>query len=244
MRYVGGKVRIRKWIEDGVLSVPGALDCTRYVEPFVGGGATFAVLAPRFPYSLAADAHPDLILLWRALVRGWDPPERVSREDYDRLRHAAPSALRGFVGFGASFAGKWFGGYVDCAWDEHWQRYTKAYPAAARRALLVAAISFRDADIVRADFTELKVVHDDLVYCDPPYRGTLGYSGTEFDSDRFWSVAASWARSGATVVVSEHAAPIGWTVIAERERKAMLRVARSDENATRVERLFVFEGGT
>ena len=134
MRYVGGKTRIAKWVAEHVSSLTNGHNT--YLEPFVGSGATFVKLAPRFQSAIAADDHADLILMWKALAAGWDPPEHVSKDEYVALRAAEPSALRGFVGFGASFSGKWFGGYVDTAWDEHWKRYTKPYLRAARASVI------------------------------------------------------------------------------------------------------------
>lgn len=240
MRYVGGKTRIAKWVAEHVSSLTNSHNT--YLEPFVGSGATFVKLAPRFQSAIAADDHADLILMWKALAAGWDPPEHVSKDEYVALRAAEPSALRGFVGFGASFSGKWFGGYVDTAWDEHWKRYTKPYLRAARASVIESRDVFTRASILKADYREHAPGRHTLVYCDPPYAGTLGYGGTSrFDSAEFWGVARRWAGLGATVVVSESQAPVGWRVLAERERKAMLRVAVNEENETRREALWIVD---
>ena len=240
MRYVGGKTRIAKWVAEHVSSLTNGHNT--YLEPFVGSGATFVKLAPRFQSAIAADDHADLILMWKALAAGWDPPEHVSKDEYVALRAAEPSALRGFVGFGASFSGKWFGGYVDTAWDEHWKRYTKPYLRAARASVIESRDVFTRASILKADYREHAPGRHTLVYCDPPYAGTLGYGGTSrFDSAEFWGVARRWAGLGATVVVSESQAPVGWRVLAERERKAMLRVAVNEENETRREALWIVD---
>jgi len=240
MRYVGGKSRIARWIRESIK--PLVNGHTRYLEPFVGSGACFTELAPLFRTTVAADSHLDLILMWQAIAAGWDPPEHISREVYMELRNSEPSPLRGFVGFGASFSGKWFGGYVDTAWDAHWQRFTKPYLAAAKKSVLAAAPTFRTAaSIQHTDYRTHYVDPTTIVYCDPPYAGTLGYGGTEpFDSAAFWMQAEHWSRSGALVVVSESQAPKGWQPLAVRERKAMLRVAKGTENEVRREALFVF----
>ena len=147
MRYVGGKVRISKWIKDQL--EPLASRHQKYLEPFMGGGAVLSKMAPLFPKGcvFAGDAHEDLILMWKALQQGWIPPEQVSREEYDELRTSSPSALRGFVGFGSSFSGKWFGGYVDRAYDRHSDRMQLPFSAAARRAVLADVENFRDAEL-------------------------------------------------------------------------------------------------
>jgi hypothetical protein len=50
--------------------------------------------------------------MWQALMRGeTEPFADVTEAEYATLKTAAPSARRGFVGFGASFGGGWFNGY-------------------------------------------------------------------------------------------------------------------------------------
>lgn len=243
MRYVGGKSRIATWVAEQIMTVAG--NTIRYVEPFVGSGATFAKLAPRFSRAACGDAHEDLVLLWRAVAGGWVPPELVGPLTYKEQRLSPPSAFRGFVGYGSSFGGKWFGGYVNTAWDAHWQRMTKPYAQAASRSLVKIAPAFASAEEIRhACYSEWDLGAGDLVYCDPPYSGTLGYpgSGKVFESDRFWKVAGEWSDAGATVIVSEAMAPDGWSVLAERQRKSMLRVSTSEANTIRTERLFMRDG--
>jgi len=237
MRYVGGKTRIAGWIVENVLRVSG--NKSKYLEPFVGSGAVFTRLSPFFSSATAGDAHPDLILMWQAIADGWEPPEHITREEYVKLRKSAPSALRGFAGFGASFGGKFFGGYVDTAWDEHWQRWTKPYLAAARTSVLKSRIPFNGATIACCDYRDHTPDADTVVYCDPPYAGTLEYRGAgAFDHGTFWQTMEEWSATGATVIVSEMQAPPNWTVLGQRERKAMLRVARGEENSVRQELLY------
>src|SRR5690349_3392797 len=104
---MGGKTRQGKHIEEQLLKYKG--DCTGYIEPFMGGGAIFARMAPHFPgAALGSDIHPDLMMMWEALQGGWKPPTEVTREEWYGIKDEEPSALRGFVGFGCSFGGRWF----------------------------------------------------------------------------------------------------------------------------------------
>ena len=52
--------------------------------------------------------------MWKALQNGWIPPNDISEEEYKYIRENKNEnmALTSFVGFGCSFAGKWFGGYA------------------------------------------------------------------------------------------------------------------------------------
>lgn len=245
MRYVGGKTRIAKWVAEHALLYANG-ECNSYLEPFVGSGAVTALLAPHFKKVCLGDAHEDLILMWQAIASGWVPPAEIDKELYYQLKQAQPSALRGLVGYGASFGGKWFGGYTHTPWDAYHQRHTKPHYGAAKASILKLAPLLREASILCKDFATHRPSKRTLVYCDPPYAGTLGYQAVgAFDSSRFWAVAEKWAEQGAKVIVSESSAPKGWRTYAQRERKAFLRVVKQsegEESETRTEKLFVWGG--
>lgn len=233
MRYQGGKERIAKHIAEILI---GAGDGrSTYIEPFLGGASVFARVAPRFERAIGADVVPDVALLWDAAARGWRPPTELSREEYATLRHAEPSALRAFAGFGCSFGGKWFGGYA--------KHSPGHFTVAGQSAVVIRkAAGLAHAEIRHADYRELSDVigPDSVVYCDPPYADTLAYTGAgAFDSAAFWDTASAWARAGAAVFVSEYAAPAGWRAAWERTKRVSMR---ADNNATTaIERLFTFD---
>lgn len=238
MRYLGGKVRIAQWVREVVAAHRG--NCNLYLEPFVGGGGSFAKVAPDFPLRACGDAHLDLILMWQALADGWTPPESVTPEDYERLRNAPPSAFRGLVGFGASFGGNWFGSYVGKSWDKYNNRYTFDYYETARRAVMRDAAAFAGAVIEHGPYAQWRPGPGTLVYCDPPYAGTTGYTTGAFDHNAFWSTTAQWVDNGAVVLVSEESAPSGWVVAAERGRAALLNMKRAEGASApnRTERIY------
>ena len=214
MRYLGGKGRYAMWIMANI--VPISCGRKSYLEPFIGSGAAFEYNAPRFKHVTIADSHPDLIMMWKALCTGWVPPERCTFKEYRELQYSPPSALRGFVGFAASLYGMWFGGYVTDP-----RRVLLARQAICRIAQKMCNAS---ASIVHADYKQ-HVGHPDLlIYCDPPYKNTLGYNGVDdfFISSEFWKKADEWVEQGAIVVVSESHAPMGWTLIASQMRKSSI----------------------
>lgn len=230
--YQGGKTRIARPIAEILKAEPG----TTYVEPFLGSAATFHLVAPSFDRAVGADLMPDLVMLWRAVLGGWTPPENLSREEYEHLRTAPPSALRAFAGFPCSFGGKWFGGYArDPQSDRNFAR-------TASRSILRRAEAMRGSTILQADYRDLShlIGPGAVVYCDPPYADTTGYAGPgAFDSAEFWRTAEGWARSGASVFVSEYAAPEGWREIWSTERH--VSTALNNRAAKATDRLFVFD---
>lgn len=229
MRYMGGKARIARRVVEAIVNDGAPTD--RWFEPFVGGGNVMEHAAPLFGTCVGMDAHPDLILMWQAATAGWRP-EDVTRETYAELRHADPSPQRGFAGFGASFGGKWFGGYGVSRRGEVWRE--------SRRALERQAQIFAKYDVRfrHGLFGEHVPPPGTTVYCDPPYANTTGYSTGGFDHADFYRTLTEWAASGLHVYVSEYAVPddVAHTVVWTCEKRITLR---KDDNArVAVEKLF------
>jgi DNA adenine methylase len=234
---MGGKSRIAKEIASVMLAHSAKREV--YVEPFLGGGAVAEHMCPHFEHKFLSDLHHDLMLMWRALLDGWKPPEVVSPEEYKALRDAAPSALRGFVGFGGSFGGKWFGGYAKGGVMT--DGTPRNHQAESARNLLKGASKLAGAKVSTAGYQSLPAVPAaPLIYCDPPYADTTGYSTDSFDSEAFWAKAQSWAEKGADVFVSEYTAPEGWEVLYERDVKVSTNTA--DNRHTATEKLFTWKG--
>ncbi len=230
VQYLGGKTRIASEIVKAILA-DGA-DTGFWWEPFVGGGGVMEKAAPVFRRCVGSDIHADLILMWRASVNGWSPGD-VNRDLYAELRNSPPSPMRGFVGFGASFGGRWFEGYGVSPRDgELWK--------ASRRTLARQARVFRKARVtfLRASYEELLPPKGSTVYCDPPYSGTKGYSGTaRFDSDPFFRTAISWAERS-TVYVSEYALPDWVPSVEVWSREVSVSVGARTNSRGATEKLF------
>lgn len=196
----------------------------------------FPHIAPHFEKSYAGDAHPDLVLMWRAIAQGWTPPEHVSEEEYQALRHAAPSALRGFVGFGCSFGAKWFGGY---ARGVSARGRVRSFAQEAARSVEKARAALQKATtIANVSFMQWPVVPGVVLYCDPPYANTTGYTTGAFDPSAFWARLREWHDAGSYVFVSEFHAPGDWEIAWETQRKRQMELSTGGPKAVLVERLF------
>ncbi len=232
MRYVGSKAKLAKAIESHIIKFEGQVYC----EPFCGGLNSFARIAPHYPVSLASDSHPDLIAMWKAAYYGWVPPTTLTLDEYQSLKDAPDySALRGFVGFGCSFGGKWFGGYAKGGVNSKGE--PRNHIAESSRAVQARIASLRNTKVAFQcmDYEWVWPSQGWVIYCDPPYAGTLGY-GSDFDSDNFWKVASGWAAVGAKVFVSEYVAPSDWECVAEFPHR--MSVALSGDRRETVEKLF------
>lgn len=248
MQYLGGKSRIAKPISEIILAARGERHF--YVEPFLGAGSVALRVAPLFPRAVLTDLSPDLVKLWKAVQRGWTPPTTLTEDEYRALRHAKPSALRGFAGFPCSFGGKWFGGY---ARDPKGGRN---FAESASRSMVARGKALSDALILRADYRDVLAsvpLHDAVIYADPPYAGTTAYGNVEsFDSAEFWREMKRCAAAGARVFVSEYIAPKGWHSVWSADPISTLRrdniessgeIRRASEHLfTRDERMSMHRG--
>ncbi len=211
MQYTGGKSRIAKDIRRFILdSTPKRERC---LEPFMGGGGMTAELAPYFKEYVASDYHDELILMWKALQAGWEPPDSLSEERYNELKNATTaSPERTFAGYACSWGGSWFGTYARAGEKvEAANGGPVNYAARGRSSLLNLRQASKHVTFECRSYNLWQPDEGWVVYCDPPYAGTMGYKAAgEFDHDKFWSVMDEWVDRGATVFVSEYSAPEHW----------------------------------
>lgn len=234
MQYMGGKARVAARLAPVIIERIKATGAQVYWEPFLGGANMFTRIVPHVQTAIGSDVMPDLIMMWRAVQRGWLPPDSITREQYAALRHAEPSALRAFVGFGCSFGGKWFGGY---ATQRDRGRGVTEVQGASFRAVAAQAPIMQRAHVALLDYRSARPRPSWIIYCDPPYSNTTTYGGADaWDAALFWKTAEGWARSGCHVLVSEYAAPDGWRCVWEGSTRSSLK--RDDNASTVVERLF------
>jgi DNA adenine methylase len=232
MQYLGGKAgpgaRIAQLcserLGDNALFVDmfcGSLNVVRHIET---------------PRRLAVDACGPLIVMWRAALRGWVPPTEVSREEYDgvKVTQDPNDPLTAFVLFGCSFGGKWCGGYAK-------NRPTQRYAEHASHQVVAKASDCIGTVLEHADFQEKCPgcwSPGTVLYCDPPYAGTTGYTALKrFDSGAFWDWAGEHAQRGVNVFVSEYSAPDSWQLVDEQVATQAGRLTPGSKEK-RVDRLF------
>jgi len=114
--YQGGKKRIGKRIYQVIDMIEENLyqDVKLpYFEPFIGMGGVMRHFGKENDRELyACDYNKDLILLWKALQKGWKPPKKCSKETYEKLKNSkVNSAERAFIGIVASWGGIFFQNY-------------------------------------------------------------------------------------------------------------------------------------
>lgn len=223
MRYLGGKSRIAKQLAEVIDSIrhPG-----QWVwDAFCGGLSMSVALRKKGPV-WSTDANAALINMYRAVQSGWEPPTEVSKETWTAAK-ALPDndPMKAFCGFGCSFGGKWFGGYMKHSPGKSEHIYTTR---GLIRDCLQGAFDVGDFMSVQPQPCEA------ILYLDPPYAGTTEYAGVQpFDSEAFVQRVREWSR-WTHVFVSEYSFPIG-ECIWSRQTPLQLK---GGTGADRCERLY------
>ncbi len=230
MRYLGGKARIGDKIADFINDKlqPGQT----YWEPFCGScWITYRIDAERT--RLASDIHTELIAMWQSLQNGWIPPDVVTEEQYQEIRHSINNLpMKAFAGFGCSFAGRYFEGYAR-------SKDRQNYALCAKNSLLKKLQTLYDVEFFCSDYREFNPPKGTFVYCDCPYVGTKPYRN-KFITDDFWQWVRTITIRGYTVLCSEYTAPTDFCCVAEFPTKTNLRM-KDGSNDVRVERLFMYD---
>jgi len=222
MRYFGGKVRLAKELS----TVINTYQVEKYHEAFCGMFSVGALVTA--PKRTATDTHPDLILLLNAVRDGWVGPEVITEAAYQALKTAEPSPLRAFAGFGCSNSGKFFGGYAR-------ESTGRNFAANARSSLLKLAPKIQGVDFRLESYLDYDG-DADLIYCDPPYDKTTGFTTGAFDTVEFWKWVREQSRRS-IVLVSEYTAPDWATVVWQKNVRTDMN-AKSGGKIPRVEKLF------
>jgi DNA adenine methylase len=237
VRYVGGKKKIANYMVDVIdqFRKPG-----QWVwEPFCGGLGVTGALSKHGPV-WATDACAPLIQLYQSVRQGWVPPSELSKEQWLAAKSLPDSdPMKAFCGFGCSYRGVWFSGYAG----------GYVGPSSRFGALAASEVVRKDAVVPAAvdlvDFLSVEPEPQDFVlYCDPPYRGTVGYDAVGgFDHDLFEWRVAQWSAH-VDVFVSEYAFPFG-EVVWSKSRARMLSAGHNNaDNARATEKLFLIRKGS
>lgn len=235
IRYFGGKSRISKEIA-AFISSEAKISNGTFISLFCGSCAV-ETKVQGYDKIICNDAHRYLIAMLRDAQSGRIFPGSVSEDDYREIR-ANPDedpGLAGFVGFGCSYAGKWFGGYARNKRGDN-------YAAQTKRALSRDEKGIKRLRFICGDYRSLRVNSGSVVYADPPYNGTTGYSTGSFDSGQFWDFARKLAESGSSVFISEESGPSWATAIWEKPLRRQSNNARG-KTFTATEKLFYLPPG-
>lgn len=173
-----------------------------------------------------------MIELLNGVKNGYELPEHISEEEYKYIREHKDEdkVLSGFVGFGCSFGGKWFGGYAR-------NKTGTNYAAQSKKSLLKDMSSLMDAKFICKDYREVELPKDCIVYADPPYDNTTGYGKEKFNSEEFWDYAREISKEH-LMFISEQKAPEDFVSIWEKPFTRTLDLNKNNQFKV-TEKLFI-----
>ena len=219
MHYFGGKQRISKQLSQYLNSQLKA------EQPFVDlfcGSCNIISKIDKDRLRIANDKHKYLISMWKELQNGWQMPDNISEEEYKYIRDHKDKnpALTGFVGFGLSYSGKWFGGYCRGGKDRN-------YCLNAKNSNNKILNNITDVKFYNLNYDEVPIPNGSLVYCDIPYKNTTSYCKSEvgeFNHEEFYD----WVRRNSDkydIYVSEYKQniPNDFTIVWEQNSKKDIR---------------------
>ena len=218
MQYFGGKVRISKNL---ALFINNQLkENQTFVDLFCGSCNVISKIDNN-RLRIANDKHYYLIEMWKELQKGWLPPKSLTKEEYKYIKNNKDEKpyLTAFVGFGCSFAGKWFGGY---AYSDKRNYCLNAYNSVLNKLKNLKNVMFYNLD-----YSEVDIPKGSFVYCDIPYKNATPYCKKEvgeFNHEEFYQ----WVRENSNkyeIYVSEYKenVPNDFEIVWEQNSKKDIR---------------------
>lgn len=224
MHYFGGKFRISKDLGQFFNEKLREKESKEqvFVDLFCGSLNITKEIDSKYK-RIANDKHHYLIEMWKNMQIGWIPPEFISEDEYRNIREYKDEnkALTGFVGFGCSFAGKWFGGYARC------KTYNRNYAQEAKNSNIKIINSCKDVIFYNLDYKDVNIPDGSVVYCDIPYKNKTQYSVKEcgkFSHEEFYE----WVdnnKDRIDIYISEYKenVPDGFDIIWEKKSRTEVR---------------------
>ena len=225
MQYFGGKAKIAKELSKELQS--RLKEGQAFVDLFCGSCNVVSKI--QAPLRIANDLHKELIALHKAVQEGWIPPSSVSESEYKEIKNSkdCPDYLKAFVGFGCSFAGRYFEGYA--------RGSRQNYAMGSSNSLIKKHTTMRDVIFTSKNYSEVEIPNNSLIYCDIPYKSsTKKYKYGWFQHEEFYLWAKEMKDKGHTVLVSEYLQnlPEGWIVEWKHESKMGVRNKEGVQEST------------
>lgn len=238
MRYLGNKTRLSKEIAPFLTRHLNGENW--YIEPFAGAFGMISNID--YPNRIAYDKDKYIIALMKAVRDGWTPDTDYDEGNYKMMQQSLKISdmdevahVVGFLGYGCSFGGKWFGGFARGGESGGKERN---HVAESSRNLVKMRPKLQGIKMQVSDYKEAKMGEGNVIYCDPPYSTGTQYKSA-FNSEEFWE----WVREQSTknyVYVSEYNAPEDFVSVWSKEHKSGIDHAATVHKPT-IEKLFCWD---
>lgn len=242
MRYLGGKHKIGEEISKIMTKMYPPESVDGYLEPFCGSLGVFKYMTQyNYKAMIASDIQPDLIEMWKEVQNDTLViPDEIDETEYNRLKNLknrVPNSKKAMVGFFLSFGGKFFGGFA----LKSEKKDGKDYLQTLRNGIdkMKPLIQRENVSFHNKSYLDWKPKNM-LIYCDPPYQNTEGYSANkrygDFDHDLFWETMREWSKDN-YVFISEQSSPADFKSVWSHKKKRTLS-SHLKNRKIRIEHLF------
>lgn len=237
MKFTGSKSRIAKDIVPIIQECINDNNLNEYIEPFVGGGNIIDKIKCKI--RIGNDSNEYLIDFWNAMQNGLNLSSiQMNADTYKDVRdnkEKYPKYMVAIAGILASYNSKWFAGYAKPHYVD--PTCTRYYYQESVNNILKQIPNLMDVKFICGDYKSIDVSNT-MIYCDPPYKNTIGFKDKINHSD-YWE----WVRKISIdnfVLCSEYQAPKDFIEIWSKD------VGITLDNASRkksTEKLFTYKNG-
>jgi DNA adenine methylase len=221
MKYLGGKHGIGKLIANFISNKCPPDLVKGYMEPFCGSLGVFKNMTNKgYKKYIASDIQPDLIEMWKKLQNNkLHIPNEITEETYNKLKISkSPNALKAVAGFGLSFGGKYFAGYAQKWVGNSGRNFLNEFKNSIEK--IKPTIQEKNIFFYNKSYSSFHPSNM-LIYCDPPYKSTQGYSTGDFNDILFWDTMRLWSKNNYVFISEEHA-PSDFAVVWKKQKRRTL----------------------
>lgn len=224
MKYMGNKSKI---VNDILPIMLKNYNGKTFVDAFCGSCAIIQDV-PSDYIRIANDKNKYLVAMWRSLtVLKKDFPITIDKHFYDNVRdcfhgrnNEYEDDLVGWVGYMASFNGRFFsGGYsghnVVGKTGKSRDYITENIKNIKKQ---IETHDFENISWFNRDYYNIPLPEHSLIYCDIPYKDTKQYEYSKsFDYEMFYDWCRAMKEDGHTIFISEYQMPSDFKCIWQKE---------------------------
>ncbi len=234
MRYFGGKNRSGKLIASKLNNIIKEKEIENYVELFVGSGGVFKHI--KCENKIINDKEPLIIEFHKHIASGgkieleYEDYYKDLEPIYNEFKKGnygdTPLGVVGYVAYQCSFGGMKFRTF---ARDKLEKGRKRDYFKGGLSSLLKKQ-NYKNTKILNLDFRDVQIPKNSLIYCDPPYKSTNGYS-VEFDNAFFENYINELSKDN-IVIISEYSKLENTDIYYSFEFTRGMRSGKNKENVT------------
>lgn len=221
MKYMGNKQRI----VNEILPLMLYNSYTTFVDLFCGSCSVIQKV-PNTYKRIANDKNRYLIEMWKSLINNRELPTYIPKDLYSDVRdcwhgrnNKYDDGYIGWVGFMASFNGRFFDGGYSGHNVKNKGGKERDYVAEQIKNTLKQIDELRNVDFHSGSYDELIIPDNSIIYCDIPYINTKQYDVSKnFDYNKFYDWCREMKAKGKyKIFVSEYTMPSDFKCIWQKE---------------------------